>query len=85
MKERLEKFVNVANNYGGCEYGFNCLIKSWSGDKAVVTLEDQDDRESPQNEVMLSCDGKTFLVEDMEGKLLATTNYPKVLFTILYA
>jgi hypothetical protein len=83
---KLAKFVDIANDYGGIEYGCNCKIVVWQGDDAaIVTLEDQDDREAEQAKVVLRCDGKTYRVEDLEGNLLATTNYPRVLFAILYA
>ncbi|MCK5611068.1 hypothetical protein KAR91_54850 [Candidatus Pacearchaeota archaeon] len=39
-QDKLEKFVDAANEYGGIEYNCNCLIKDWDGDRAIVTLED---------------------------------------------
>lgn len=83
---KLAKFVDIANDYGGIEYGTNVRIVVWQGDDAaVVTLEDQDDREADQEKLVIRVAGKTYQIEDLEGNVLATTNYPKVLFAILYA
>lgn len=83
---KLARFVDIANDYGGIEYGCNVQIVVWQGDDAaIVTLVDQDDREAEQEKLVIRVAGKTYQIEDLEGNVLATTNYPKVLFAILYA
>jgi len=84
LKQKLKDFVLVANDYSGIEYGFNTRVKGWQGQKAIVTIVDQDDPDTEQDEVLLSYDGETYHIENTEGKLLATTRYPRVLFAILY-
>jgi len=86
MKNKLKEFVRIANEYSGIEYGFNTKIIGWKGQlsAAIVTIEDQDDPDNEQDQVYLSYDGKTYIIENTEGKLLATTRYPRILFAILY-
>lgn len=81
---KIKEYIRIANSYSDIEYDFNTVIEKWNGQKAVITIQNQDDLECEQGKVLLSYDGAGFVIEDLDNKWIATTRRPTLVFAILY-